>query len=411
MSGVAGPPAWVPASVGRAARRGDATAEDLIDGAAWASLIDALRRADEFVRSGRSPGDVEERNAGYRHLLVLLALGIDEALRRGDPFEPSLKPGSTDAVLKWGMDCPDALYLGSPIRGDATYRVSGSRGSVRYLGFQTMVGIASAANVVADELDIADDGSFALTLSARERPGNWMPLREDVSSLVVRQFFYDWDREKPASLSIELVDGGRPRDVRDLDAAGTARQIVALGEFVKASLEFWGSIQSSLRERGVNAFHEPGARTDLGGAEENVTVWGSWELGEDQALVVELEPPEALYWSIALGNHWWESIDYVNHQSSLNGHQARLDADGTFRAVVAREDPGVANWLDTAGQHQGPMIMRYVRAAAAPVPKTTLVPMRDLSDALPPDTARCDPETRARTVAARRAAVRRRFPR
>jgi hypothetical protein len=374
-------------------------------------LIEALRRADEFVRSGRSPGAAEERNAGFRHLLGLIALGIDEALRRGDPYEPSLKPGSTDAALKWGMDCPDALYLGSPVRADATYRVSGSRGSVRYLGFQAMAGIASAANVVADELAIGDDGSFELMLSPEERPGNWMPLREDVSSLVVRQFFYDWDREEPASLSIELVDGGRSRERAAVDAAGTARQIVALGEFVEASLQFWASIQESLRARGVNAFHEPGARTDLGGAEENVTVWGSWELAEDEALIVELAPPQALYWSIALGNHWWESIDYANHQSSLNGHQARLDGDGMFLAVVAREDPGVANWLDTAGQHQGPMIMRYVRAAAAPVPSTRVVPLSGLADALPPGTARCDPETRARIVAARRAAIRRRFPR
>ena len=37
----------------------------------------------------------------------------------------------------------------------------------------------------------------------------------------------------------------------------------------------------------------------------------------------------------------------------LNGHQAVLD-DGVFRAVVAHRDPGVANWLDTAGNRRGP---------------------------------------------------------
>ncbi len=411
MSEKTGPPAWLPASVGGAARRGSATAADLVSGAAWASLIERLRNADEFLRSDRSPGTESERAAGYRHLLVLLALGIDEALRPGDPYEPHLRPGGTDAVLKWGMDCPDALYLGTAVRPDATYRVTGRRGSVRYLGFQTMAGIASAANVVADELEIAPDGTFDLFLSAGRRPGNWMPLREDVRSLIVRQFFYDWETEQPATLSIEVLDGPGPRGASDVDAAGVARQIVALGEFVESSLEFWAGIQEVLAGRGSNSFQEPDARTDLGGAEENVTVWGAWRIEEDQALVVEVRPPDARYWSIALGNHWWESIDYASHQSSLNGHQAVLDADGMFRAVVARSDPGIANWLDTAGHTRGPMIMRYVRAAGAPVPATRLVSLRDVEGELPAGTARVDEESRRRAIARRRVGVRRRFAR
>ena len=38
-------------------------------------------------------------------------------------------------------------------------------------------------------------------------------------------------------------------------------------------------------------------------------------------------------------NFWLESLDYANHQSSLNGHQAVVDADGVFRAVVAHAIP------------------------------------------------------------------------
>ena len=39
----------------------------------------------------------------------------------------------------------------------------------------------------------------------------------------------------------------------------------------------------------------------------------------------------------------------ANRQSSLNGHQAVLDPDGVFRAVISARDPGVPNWLDTGG--------------------------------------------------------------
>jgi hypothetical protein len=348
--------------------------------------------------------------------LVLLALGIDEALRSSDPYDPKIRPGNVDAVLKWGMDCPDAFYSGAAVRGDAAYRVRGSRGSVRYLGFQVMAGIESTANVVADDLDIASDGTFELVLSREECPGNWMALSDRASSLVVRQFFYDWHQEEPARLQIECVERPDSPDGRRVatptptpEAVG--RQLEALGEFVDASLRFWLDIEDAGRAQGLNCFREPANRTEMGGAEENVTVWGSWELADDEALVIEVAPPEALYWSVALGNHWWETVDYANHQSSLNGHQAVLDADGVLRAVVAHRDPGVANWLDTAGHRQGPMIFRWLRADAAPVPTTRVVAFTDVAAALPEATARIDEETRRRAIAARRAGVRRRFAR
>ena len=108
----------------------------------------------------------------------------------------------------------------------------------------------------------------------------------------------------------------------------------------------------------------------MGAAAENRPVIGSWEIAPDEALVIEVEPPEGLYWSYSLGNPWWETIDYGSHQSSLNGHQATVDDDGVLRTVIAHEDPGVANWLDTAGHSVGPIILRCVRTETAPVPTT-----------------------------------------
>lgn len=413
MSDAARPavPSWAPASVRSARRTGSATDEDLLSGRALDALAGAVRRAADLIRSGRVPAD--DVAAGHRHLLVLLALGIDEALREADPYDPHLVPGNVDAVLKWGMDCPDAAYLGAPLRGDAVYRVSGTRGTVRYLGFQVMAGMGSAANVVADDLT-APDGSLELWLGGEERDGSWMPLPRGWSALVVRQFFYDWETEEPARLRIERVSGGTPRDQAPRDQAPlapaeVARQIVALGDFVEGSLGFWLDIEEAGRAQGLNRFREPAARTDLGGAAENVTVWGSWDLGDDEALVIDVAPPEALYWSVSLGNLWWESIDYASHQSSLNGHQAVIDPDGVFRAVVSHRDPGVANWLDTAGHRRGPMIARWVRAAAAPVPEARVVPLESLDTALPPGTARVSPAQRWAAIARRRAGVRRRF--
>jgi len=410
--GAGDPMAWFPATVGAAYRTGAAGPEDLLSGGAFDDLVAGLCRAAELVRAEPAPGGAVDRAAGYRHLLVLLGLAVDEALRSADPYDPVIAPANVDNVLKWGMDCPDAAYSGTALRGDTRYRIRGRRGSARYLGFQVMAGIETTANVVADELEIGPDGTFELELCAQRVPGNWLELSERATSLVVRQFFYDWTHEEPASLDIECV-GPRRRapSPAPLSAAGVANQLRAVGTFLEASVRFWIDVEEGGRAQGLNVFRQPAALTAMGAAAENVSVWGSWELGDDEALVVEVTPPAAMYWSVSLGNYWWETIDYAGRQSSLNGHQAVVDGDGVFRAVIAHHDPGVANWLDAAGHRRGPVIFRWLRAASAPVPRTRLVPLAEVGAALPPDTTRVGPDERAAVLGARRAGVRRRFPR
>jgi hypothetical protein len=182
--------------------------------------------------------------------------------------------------------------------------------------------------------------------------------------------------------------------------------LVALGDFVVANLEFF--LQFS-RPDTPNTFLPPLDGTAMGAAAENRPVIGSWQLQPDEALIFEVAPPQGLYWSFSLGNPWWETIDYARHQSSLNGHQSAVDDDGMVRAVVAHHDPGVANWLDTAGHSTGPVILRCVRTESAPVPSTRVVKLTDLDGALPPSTRRVTPDERNATIAARRLAVSRRF--
>jgi hypothetical protein len=283
-----------------------------------------------------------------------------------------------------------------------------------------MAGMASSANVLLDELDLGPDGEVELTLSAERHDGNWLPIAEDATILVVRHFFYDWDTEVASSLSIERVgadgmacvsaagaggkDGRASRDPRE----AAARQLIALGDFVLGNLDFF--LQFS-RPETPNTFLPPLDGTNMGAAAENRPVIGSFQLEPDEALVVEVIPPEGLYWSYSIGNPWWETIDYARHQSSLNGHQATVDEDGVLRVVMAHQDPGVANWLDTAGHSAGPVILRCVRTESAPVPETRVVRFDNIAGSLPAGTRRVTAEERRRTIAARRLAVSRRFSR
>nr|WP_283251089.1 DUF1214 domain-containing protein [Rhabdothermincola salaria] len=128
-----------------------------------------------------------------------------------------------------------------------------------------------------------------------------------------------------------------------------------------------------------------------------------WELGPDDALLVEIEAPVARYWSFQLYEMtWFELIDITERQSSLNHAQVAVDGDGHVRLVVSHTDPGVANWLDAGGRAGGLLSLRCFWATSAPDAHATVMPVAEVVDHLPPGTATVDAATRAETMRARR---------
>jgi hypothetical protein len=402
--------AWLPHSIAEATVSGNPGGADTNLDSAWSHLLGRLSDAATIVGSDSVSQTRLDQAAGMRHLLVLLAAGVDEALR----FDPdpilSVQRASTDDVVTWGMECPDCLYTRAALRGGESYRLFGNRGTARYVGLQTMNGIASTANALVDELEMDDDGDFDVVLSADEQPGNWMRIEGVAPTLTVRHFFYDWDAETPSRLHIERLGkpvAGASSDSVAADVA-VSRQLVALGDFVHDNLQFFLQFGAAAPP---NGFLPPIDRTAMGAAAENKPVIGRWELGPDEALILEVEPPEGVYWSYSLGNPWWETIHYGRHQSSLNAHQAAVDTDGVVRVVLCGGDPGVANWLDTAGFSNGAMILRCVRTETAPVPDARVVAFDDIAAALPADTKRVSTDERAAVLLRRKRAVHERFAR
>ena len=64
--------------------------------------------------------------------------------------------------------------------------------------------------------------------------------------------------------------------------------------------------------------------------------------------------------NVCLWNRHMQTFDYLNRQVTLNRRQTKLESDGSFRLVVAAEDPGVPNWLDTEGRGFGLVFFRYM---------------------------------------------------
>jgi hypothetical protein len=400
--------AWLPHSIAEASFSENPDGDTGLS-AAWAHLLGKLERAGQIVQSDPATRNRVDFASGMRHLLVLLATGVDEVLR----FDPdpilSVQRASTNDVITWGMECPDCIYTVATLRGGESYRLFGNRGTARYVGLQTMDGIVSTANELVDELEVDADGNFEVVLSADERVGNWMRIAGNHPTLTVRHFFYDWDVEVPSSLQIERLGDAVQHTQNPISAdVLVSRQLVALGNFVHENLEFFIEFGAAAP---ANGFLPPIDRSAMGAAAENRPVIGRWELGPDEALILEVEPPEGVYWSYSLGNPWWETIHYGRHQSSLNAHQIAVDSDGLVRVVLCERDPGIANWLDTAGHSNGAMILRCVRTTTAPTPNVRLVSFADIASALPADTTTVTADERASVLERRRRAVHDRFAR
>lgn len=401
------PLSWLPHAIAEAALSG--TGNDVELPAAWAHLQERLEAAAQLVMSDPVNKNNIDFAAGMRHLMILLTVGIDMALRVDPDPVLAVQRASMDDIVTWGLECPDCVYLNSSLRAGETYRLYGSRGTARYVGIQAMDGIAATANYLVDDLDVNPDGTFEAVLSGDEHEGNWIKLIGEHPTLTVRNFLYDWDTEEPASLRIERIS---PKvDVENAAVEPTtfvSRQIFALGDFIYDNLKFFldfGAMPPS------NGFLEPADMSSMGAAAENRPVIGRFALEPGQALIVEFEPPTGVYWGISLGNPWLETIHYGRHQSSLNGHQAVVDPDGIARFVLSADDPGVANWLDTAGHSNGAILLRCVRTETAPVPATRVVAANEVLAELPAGTTMTTQAERADVIARRRRAVHERFSR
>jgi hypothetical protein len=133
---------------------------------------------------------------------------------------------------------------------------------------------------------------------------------------------------------------------------------------------------------------------------------GYFELADDQVLLIEAPlDPEVRSWSVALTDTYFSTLDWANAQSSLNRTQSTIDKDGVFRAVVAVDDPGMANWLDTTGHRSGAIQCRWSGGHVAPETTATVLRAAELDGVLPKGTARVTLAKRREAIRARQVGV------
>lgn len=376
-------------------------AKRLESGQAWEDFCDTLRDAGRMIMDADQPELPNVKAMGFRYLAGLVKCGVGQAVELADRDRPKWFR-IEDTFSKWGAENADNHYLVTHIDADKTYRIKGTRGScftflfeVRE-GFMQLGDVGDYANMTAEQLDVAEDGTFEIIASTTPAPGkNWLPLDPRARQIVVRQYFKDWETEIPATFAIEQIEGP-VEPPEPLGNAEMARMLDDAANWVRTSVDFWGGWVPELRQNYTRGELAPAIKY-VGGAEDIRYGNDYYILPEGRALIVTVTPPDAKYWNIQLCDVWFVTTDYGHRTSSLNDAQLCLDADGKCRVVLAHKDPGVPNWLDTAGATEGCLQYRYIWTEDNPIPDVLEVDFAEVRANLPAETPVVTREERAQT--------------
>jgi hypothetical protein len=349
-------------------------------------------------------------------------------------------------------DNPDTIYRFMGVNKTSTYVITG-----RFTGddpadtsFSVLTGLSGTTASVLSGRDLIrnPDGSFTITVSGSPTgPGpNHIQLTDDTTLIAVRNTLSDWNKQDPMSLSIERVSGppnslfaqlggfvipfigplvtGNPLlttlvslipplpvEPPLLRGAVTA-VIMALGLQMESKYITVATIDPTTGERRQpNVLTNPTRNAEFLATQMQSA--GYFQLADDQALVVTIDPGNAGYFVVPVTNDWTITDNYWDQQTSLNIAQAEKNPDGTYTIVISPSDPDVWNWVATGGLNQGTISIRFQdiddTSSTLPTVSSQVVSLDDLPAVLPPGTVYATTQDRLDQIALRKSGFNNRF--
>ncbi|BBY83690.1 hypothetical protein MPUL_48480 [Mycolicibacterium pulveris] len=347
--------------------------------AAFDALLGMFRDLGDVVREDARDG--RERLEGYRVLARIIALCSELSLDV-DPEVPRFF-SMTTPLRQVGGPNPEGEYDLCALTPGRSYRVRGRRETVTYLGFQVMAGTGlaprrQAAYLSDTDLTLGADGTFEFVLAPTD-PGtgeHWVQIPHDASAVVVRQYISDRRAERIATYEIAQIEPAEP--VAALTDETLADQLSAfMWTAFKLMTLHRTVLPELLSEPNRLVTSEAAALGSENTTPDNLYMLGAFDLGAGQALVLDIAPPDTRYWSITLENVWHECLEPVRTRSSGTHASFQPRPDGTVRVVIAADDPGVPNWLDTGGRRRGFIVLRWLDN---PDPPDVTVTLTDLAE-------------------------------
>ena len=377
--------------------------------AGWNEFIESLRTLPERMLAKLPAGqrsDPQTQQEIARLALEAVASQTLDAIG-SDGDAPQFLP-SIGQVLNIGQPNADTVYRSAAVTPGGSYRITGKQGNVALAVISQNRPPTDPSQSAPAFLNLASlktdaQGRFSVLASPvkpADYSGDWWKLEPGVAHLMIRMVSTDWDKEVEPTLAIERLDKpvGRPRP----PAALLEQRLRTLpGKVDFSALMFVDRVENAAKKGMLNKVE--GFTAPYSALQGQFYYEGAYKLADDETLILELAvPAKCDYRSIILTNPIYETTDWINNHSSLNAAQARPDADGKLRFVISARDPGVKNWLDTAGYPTGMIQGRWTGCDSQPIPTVRLVKLKDVIAQLPKGVAMVTPEQRQQILRERR---------
>lgn len=406
---------------------GDGT-DDALLAQAWGQFCDQLKAAGVSAFKDANPASPLQRADAFRFLTQNLGQAFDLALETRDPAFPQIHAFTTP-TMKLGGDVADFTYRQAWIDGFHQYRLSGRKGTARWLNITVQgprpdkipgtdwpslhepFGDIPECNILGSQIEADAEGYFEVLIGGPARDRNWLPTTPGSRKLFIREAFDAWG-ETPTSLTIERVGMDQPRPLPT--PATMVEAMEWAGKFMTGLMHDWPE-HSWMTSRGVcdpdarNRFPADKIANDSSDAKRGrMAAHMIWRLAEDEALIVEMDQ-HAGFWIFGMGGAFAGSMDFLHRPVSYTPARTRQDEDGVVRLVLSHDDPGVHNWLDTQGFNSGNLTYRNLLTQDAAVFRTKLVPRASLMQHLPASTAMVTPPQREAMMLERYRAIKQRY--
>lgn len=388
----------------------------------------AVRAAREAARRELLADPVfryESAKAGLERALDQWTLALAMRMANADPARPRIVWSVDNTPRPWfghifmgaavAVDNPDNVNREIPVHGDYEYELEGRFAPNRSANFSLKLeldpegqgGVGTHVHMLLGQnIETDADGRFRVTLSRAPAEGktNHIPLAEGRQGLYSRDSLSDWG-QTPTALSIRRTGGRTPPPERN-EAELTELLAGYLPDFIRA----WAAFKDSFYGNPApNVINGPIGRE----ASWGFLAGGRFQLQDDEALVVTTTAGGAKYTGFQVADVWTMAPDPLYRQSSLNSSQRAPNPDGSTTYVVSLLDPGVHNWIDPCGLHEGWFNLRWqgfsgTHSGEGLIRDCRLVKLSELDRHLPDGCPRIDLAGRQAQIAPRAAQYHRR---
>lgn len=307
-------------------------------------------------------------------------------------------PGS-----RWGIDNPDSIYRVIPISGSERYLIKGKVAKRRLTeNYFTLWDDKMNSVDVLDgkSLVLEPDGSFTITVDSDPANGRPNHVRSSPAAkqFYIRDVILDWANDRANELSIERL-GPPPSRPPFTDEEQLALTLSYLWNWAKDTVRW----NNQALKKPANQFDFKIDRDQDGALRNQVYIMGQFKLADDEALVLDIHMGGAEYFIAPITNHWGTTNGIVDRNGSLNKHQSKPNADGSYTYVLSLQDPGVHNWLDPCGIPEGILTLRWAEFADEAAKSKLAVDCKvvkfdELNQHLPAGTPMLDADARARQL-------------